>query len=58
MNRSQAAALRQKWSERVHPLPCDHPNQELEHSAGGYLTGIYHCVACGETVPHPVIHQD
>ncbi len=53
MKNSQAAELRKKWSQLVAPLPCDHLNQEMESTAGGYLTGIYHCVACGESVPHP-----
>ena len=53
MTSAQAAALQAKWKERVDPLPCDHLNQELESRDGVYLTGKYHCIACGESVPHP-----
>ncbi len=53
MKSSQAAELRERWSQIVHPLHCDHLNQEMEQTAGGYLTGIYHCVVCGESIAHP-----
>jgi len=53
MTSSQAAELREKWSQRVAPLPCDHLNQEMENTAVGYVTGAYHCTACGESIPHP-----
>ena len=53
MTSAQAAALQAKWKERVDPLPCDHLNQELESRDGVYLTGKYHRIACGESVPHP-----
>ena len=52
MKVAQAAALQAKWRERVDPLPCEHRRQELETSARGYLTGYYHCIACGESLPH------
>lgn len=50
MTNSQAAKLQAKWKEQVDPPACMHPSQELE-SAGGYLTGSYHCSTCGESVP-------
>jgi hypothetical protein len=50
MTRSQAAELRAKWKERVDPTTCEHLNQKLESSDDGYLTGNYHCIACGESV--------
>jgi hypothetical protein len=30
------------------PSLWEHLNQELESSDGGYLTGNYHCIVCGE----------
>ncbi len=51
MTKAQAAQLEAKWKEQGDPLPlCEHPNQELEASEGGYLTGNYHCTDCGESV--------
>jgi transposase-like protein len=49
MTETQAAALRVRWAERVCP-PCQHLNLELEHNDNGYLTGDYHCTACGESI--------
>ncbi len=51
MTRTQAAALRVTWAERA-DLPCQHLHLELEHTDDGYLTGNYHCTACGESVMH------
>jgi hypothetical protein len=39
MKSSQAAALREKWSQLINPLPCGHLTQEMEDTAGVYLTG-------------------
>ena len=50
MTKTQAAELQTKWNQLVGPSACEHPNQELEESAGGYLTGKYHCTTCGEAV--------
>ena len=50
MTKAQAAQLEAKWKEQGDPLPlCEHPNQELEASEGGYVTGNYHCTDCGES---------
>ena len=49
MTKEQAAALRVQWAEGENP-PCRHLHLELEHSNDGYLTGNYHCTACGESV--------
>ena len=50
MTKTQASELQAKWKQRIDPAPCEHPNQELEASEGGYLTGHYHCTDCGEPV--------
>jgi ferredoxin len=50
MTKAQAAELRTIWEQRGDPQPCDHPNQELENSEDGYLTGAYHCLTCGECI--------
>lgn len=52
MTEAQAAALREKWTQRVDPPPCAHLNQELESSDSGYLTGNHHCIDCGESIAH------
>ncbi len=52
MTKAQAAELRVKWQQRVHPLPCEHLNQELESSDAGYVTGNHHCIECGESIAH------
>lgn len=49
MTKAQAAALRGTWAEGV-DVPCQHLHLELEHSNDGYVTGHYHCTACGELV--------
>jgi hypothetical protein len=50
MTKTETETLRVKWKQQVDPLACQHPNQELEASEGGYLTGNYHCTTCGETM--------
>jgi hypothetical protein len=50
MTTAEAGALRAKWKQQVDPPACEHPNQELETSESGYLTGNHHCVDCGELV--------
>ena len=50
MTKAEAEALRVKWNQQVDPPACAHPNQELEESESGYLTGNYQCTACGEPV--------
>ena len=48
MTKAQAAQLQAHWkAQGDHPL-CEHPNQEMEDSEGGYLTGNFHCTDCGE----------
>ena len=49
MTKAQATILQAKWREQKDLLPpCEHRNQEMEHSESGYLTGNYHCTDCGE----------
>lgn len=50
MTKAQAEVLRMKWKQQVDPPACEHPNQELEGSEDGYLTGNYHCTDCGESI--------
>jgi hypothetical protein len=50
LTKAQAAALQANWKQQVDPPVCEHPNQELEASEGGYLTGDYHCMTCGESI--------
>ena len=50
MTKTEATTLRKNWKRQVNPPFCEHPNQELEASEGGYLTGNYHCTTCGESV--------
>lgn len=40
--------LRLSEPERVAQSVCEHKNQELGTSGGGYLTGNYPCTVCGE----------
>ena len=49
MTETQAAALRVRWAGRKDP-PCKHIDLELEHNDAGYVTGDYHCTACGESI--------
>jgi hypothetical protein len=37
MTKAQAAELQVKWKQRVHPLPYEHLNQELESGDAGRL---------------------
>ncbi len=53
MTVSQAAALRIKWLEQVNRPSCEHIDLTLERSEGGYLTGRYNCIVCGEGVAPP-----
>ena len=50
MTTTQAAELRVKWKQQPHPAKCEHLNLELEWSEGGYRTGNYNCIVCGENV--------
>ena len=52
MTKVQATALQAKWKKQVDPLPCEHIQQEMENTGTGYLTGVYHCMVCGEAVAH------
>lgn len=67
MMKAQAGELRVKWKQRVHPLPCEHLNQELESGDAGYLTGTYHCrrqshqdrgLVCEERAPARPYHRE
>ncbi|HEY6262399.1 MAG TPA: hypothetical protein VIW47_12450 [Nitrospiraceae bacterium] len=48
MTKSQAAQLQAQWEARGGKPLCEHPNQKMEDSEGGYLTGNFHCTDCGE----------
>jgi ssDNA-binding Zn-finger/Zn-ribbon topoisomerase 1 len=50
MTTTQAAELRVKWKQRADAPKCEHLNLELEWSEGGYTTGNYNCIVCGEAV--------
>jgi hypothetical protein len=50
MTTTQAAELRVKWKLQPNPPKCEHLNLELEWSEGGYRTGNYNCIVCGENV--------
>jgi hypothetical protein len=50
VTKTQAEALRVKWKQQGAPPACEHPNQELAMHETGYLTGDFHCTACGELV--------
>jgi hypothetical protein len=50
MTHAQLVALRDKWQLRGDSVKCHHPNLELESHDDGYVTGQYHCLACGESV--------
>jgi hypothetical protein len=50
MTTTQAAELRVKWKQQPNPPKCEHLNLELEWSEGGYRTGNYNCIVCGENV--------
>ena len=50
MTTTQAAALMDKWKQRVAPRPCVHHNLELERNDSGSFTGHYQCSVCGESV--------
>ena len=50
MTKTQAAQLQAQWQAQGDKLLCEHPNQEMEDSEGGYLTGNFHCTDCGELV--------
>ena len=53
MTKVQATALQEQWTKQIDPVPCGHTKQEMEHTDTGYLTGIYYCAACGESVARP-----
>lgn len=50
MTTAQAAMLRVKWKQLPDPSKCEHLTLELEWSEGGYRTGNYNCIVCGETI--------
>ncbi|MGE0471646.1 MAG: hypothetical protein Nkreftii_002223 [Candidatus Nitrospira kreftii] len=50
MTTTQAAELRVKWKQQVQLPKCEHITLELEWSEGGYPTGNYNCIICGEHV--------
>ena len=52
MTNVQAAKLQLKWKLREPSLSCVHLHQELGNE-GGYLTGAFHCLTCGELLDRP-----
>lgn len=50
MTTGQAAALRVKWKQQSHSAKCEHMTLELELSEGGYPTGNYNCIVCGDNI--------
>lgn len=50
MTTTQAAELRVKWKRQAQLPTCEHMTLELEWSEGGYKTGNYNCIICGESV--------
>ena len=50
MTTSQAAELRVKWKQQAQLPKCEHLTLELEWSEGGYRTGKYNCIICGECI--------
>ena len=50
LNRQGLGILSMPRTEYADPLAYGHPNQELEGSEGGYLTGDYHCTTCGGSI--------
>jgi hypothetical protein len=55
MTDKEAEELQAKWKLQG-SLPCPHQTQKLGgRTAGGYLTGVYYCVECGEAsfIPPP-----
>ena len=51
MTWAQACALPKTTRQDVESLPCEHQHLKLEESDDGYLTGDYHCLACGNAMP-------
>ena len=47
LNRQGLGILSMPRTEYADPLAYGHPNQELEGSEGGYLTGDYPSTTCG-----------
>ncbi len=56
MTTTHAAELRVKWKQQQHSPPCEHLNLELEWSEGGYRTGYYTCIVCGENIAKTIVH--
>lgn len=50
MTRNQAAELRVKWKKQATSFMCEHLTLELEWEEGGYRTGNYTCIVCGEII--------
>jgi len=52
MTTAQAETLQAEWKlySRLHTevAPCPHLSRELGQSEEGYLTGMLHCIECGE----------
>lgn len=46
----EGADLQVIWKELENGKLCSHPKLELEWNEQGYLTGIYVCNHCGESV--------
>ncbi len=53
MTVSQSAALRLLWRQHQNRQLCEHIDLTLERNEGGYLTGHYKCMVCGEGVSAP-----
>ena len=49
MTPEEARRLRQQWKAAGQP-PCEHTTLRLERTVGGYFTGNYICVRCGQVV--------
>ena len=56
MTTAQAEALQAEW-KRYQLTPCPHVSRELGETHEGYLTGLLHCMDCGETFSVGSTHQ-
>jgi hypothetical protein len=50
ITKAEAEVLRAKWKQQIDPPDCAHLIQELEQDEIGYLTGMYICNLCGESL--------
>jgi hypothetical protein len=48
MTMAQAEELQIQWRQLGNSQSCPHSSRELGYSDDGYLTGVLHCVDCGE----------